>query len=503
MPEIRIDRAIRDRRLLGAALGELSTWATWLAVLKGAFGMALDADERVLFTTVAGDRQPPGRRVRELWAVVGRRGGKSRIAALIAVYQALFVKHQLARGERGTVLVLAASVDQAAVVFAYVKGLLEASPVLAKEIASVKRNEIELRNGIIISIHSNSFRTIRGRTLVAVVLDEVSFWRDDTTANPDVEVYRAILPSLATTNGMLVGISTPYRKIGLLHQKWRDHYGQDGDDTLIVQGSSQQFNPSLADETVAQQRAADPAAASSEWDAVFRPDIAAFLDDPVIETSIEHSRPLEIPPAGRHVFYKAFTDASGGVGSDSYTLAIGHKENGEGGRYIIDLVRGTKGPHDPQRITEDYATLLREYNVLEVTGDHYSAAWVANAWQKAGILYIQSELTKSDIYLECIPLFTRGLVRLPDHPKLIRELRLLERHTHRSGRDTVDHPRSGRDDHVNSACGVLRELSNHLGYDVHNFLDRDERGNILSDIDQWRKLNTAIYLMSGGTQRLW
>ena len=38
------------------------------------------------------------------------------------------------------------------------------------------------------------------------------------------------------------------------------------------------------------------------------------------------------------------------------------------------------------------------------------------------------------IYLECIPLFARGLVSLPDHPKLLRELRLLERHTHRTAK---------------------------------------------------------------------
>ena len=48
---------------------------------------------------------------------------------------------------------------------------------------------------------------MRGRTLLCAILDEVSFWRDDASANPDVETYRAILPSLATTNGMLVGIS--------------------------------------------------------------------------------------------------------------------------------------------------------------------------------------------------------------------------------------------------------------------------------------------------------
>ena len=38
----------------------------------------------------------------------------------------------------------------------------------------------------------------------------------------------------------------------------------------------------------------------------------------------------------------------------------------------------------------------------------------------------------------------------------------------RSGRDTVDHGRSGHDDHANAVCGVLRKMSNHLGYDLFN-----------------------------------
>jgi phage terminase large subunit-like protein len=233
-----IDRCITDSRLLGAGLGDLTTWRVWLAVLKASFGVVLNSEERELLHAVAGDRSPPSQRVRELWCVAGRRSGKSRMAALIAIYLALFVKHRLAAGERGMVLVLAGSIDQASVVFGYVKGFLEASPALQREVVSITRHEIELRNGIVISVHSNSFRTTRGRTCVACCMDEVSFWRDDTTANPDIETYRAILPSLATTNGMLIGISTPYRKVGLLHQKHRDHYGVEGDEVLVVQGSS-------------------------------------------------------------------------------------------------------------------------------------------------------------------------------------------------------------------------------------------------------------------------
>jgi hypothetical protein len=136
-----IDRAF-EPRLLGAALGDLGSWSTWRAVLKAAFGLRLDADERGTFTSVAGNRQSPTRRVRELWAVVGRRAGKSRMAAALAVYFAAFVRHRLAAGEVGTVLVIAASRDQARTVFAFVRGFLDASPMLSREIASSTASEI-------------------------------------------------------------------------------------------------------------------------------------------------------------------------------------------------------------------------------------------------------------------------------------------------------------------------------------------------------------------------
>ncbi|MGP0082770.1 MAG: hypothetical protein ACLP0B_03935, partial [Steroidobacteraceae bacterium] len=91
-----IDKALFDPALLGAALGDASSWTTWRCVLKAAFGLDLNRDEARAFAAVAGSRAPPRKRVRELWAIVGRRGGKSRMAAAIAVYLACFVKHKLA-----------------------------------------------------------------------------------------------------------------------------------------------------------------------------------------------------------------------------------------------------------------------------------------------------------------------------------------------------------------------------------------------------------------------
>lgn len=129
-PTVSITQALTDRQLLGAALGDLDTWATWRVILKAAFAEPLTANELILFKELAGGREPPAERVAELWVIAGRRGGKSRTAGAVCAYLAAFNVHKLAPGETGTVLSLAASKSQAKATLDYASGFLAASPML-------------------------------------------------------------------------------------------------------------------------------------------------------------------------------------------------------------------------------------------------------------------------------------------------------------------------------------------------------------------------------------
>ena len=96
-------------------------------------------------------------------------------------------------------------------------------------------------------------------------------------------------------------------------------------------------------------------------------------------------------------------------------------------------------------------------------------------------------MPKSQIYLETLPLWTRGLVSIPDHKLLIRELRLLERRTSRQGKDTVDHGRGGSDDYANAVAGMLLECRAKSGYNgsldwVSGGISEEESNR------QWRRL---------------
>ena len=102
------------------------------------------------------------------------------------------------------------------------------------------------------------------------------------------------------------------------------------------------------------------------------------------------------------------------------------------------------------------AETMKSYGLREVQGDQYAGEWVPAAFHRHGITYKPAEFSRSEIYLECLPLFSQGRIELLDLPVLRTQLLLLERRTRAGGRDSVDHPRGAHDDHANAACGALR-----------------------------------------------
>jgi hypothetical protein len=82
---------------------------------------------------------------------------------------------------------------------------------------------------VVIEVTTASFRSVRGYTVIACIADEVAFWRSEESSNPDLEILHAVRPSMATTKGLLLCISSPYARRGALWSAYKDHYGQDGD----------------------------------------------------------------------------------------------------------------------------------------------------------------------------------------------------------------------------------------------------------------------------------
>jgi hypothetical protein len=112
------------------------TWAAWLTFLAALFGLPMSDEQFAIYQKHTGRNTPPTSPLHEAWLVIGRRGGKSFILAVIANFLTSFKdwRPYLGPGEAGTVMIIAADRRQARVIMRYRLGLLEAVPMLKQQI---------------------------------------------------------------------------------------------------------------------------------------------------------------------------------------------------------------------------------------------------------------------------------------------------------------------------------------------------------------------------------
>ena len=340
----------------------------------------------------------------------------------------------------------------------YVKGLIDDSPVIAAEVADQTRETITFRHRVQLEVHTTSFRSTRGYSYAAVVLDELAYMRDEFSATPDIELVRAVRPGLANLGGRLLGLSSPHSRRGHLYAMYQQHYGKPSD-VLVIQAGGPVLNPTINQAVIDRARAEDPVAARSEWDAQFREDISQWLADELLEAAREGRT------GGKKKTPVAFVDMSGGR-HDASCLGIAHAEDiaepaqRSPPRLVLDVLEHVKAPHEPSVVVDRFCRILKDRHISKVVGDRYGAEWVSSAFEKHGISYESSELDKSSIYMEVLPAFAERRVTLIDDKRLITELRMLERKPRTGGKaDVVDHAPNMHDDAANAACGALWRAS--------------------------------------------
>jgi hypothetical protein len=444
--------ALDDPHLLAAAFPDGGSWTAWRAFLAALYGLPMTADQAAIFRRHTGREVLPTAPAREAWLAVGRRGGKSRVAALAAVYLAAFRDYRtiLAPGEVGTLPIVAADRRQSRAVMGYVVGLLDSVPMLRQLVVHRTAESIELSTRCRIEIHTASWRALRGYTVVGAVLDEVAFWRSENSANPDVEIVNALRPAMATVPGaLLLAISSPYARRGVLWEQYRRHYGQAGD-VLVWQAPTQAMNPKVPAAVIANAYAEDEASAAAEYGAEFRRDLEAFVSREVLDACIVPGR-LELPPVSG-VQYRAFVDPSGGS-QDSFTLGIAHQEARDGA--VLDRLVEYRPPFSPEQVVTQCCAVLETYAAKSVTGDRYAGEWAREPFRKGGVDYQPSAAPKSDLYRDLLPLLNSGRVELLEQPRLQAQLLRLERRISRAGKDSIDHAPGGHDDVANAAAGAL------------------------------------------------
>lgn len=450
-----IIQACADPQLFGPWFKKPETWSTWRVFLAALFGLPMNTNDLKVYSGCTGRRVKPSGGFGEAWVIVGRRGGKSFTTALIGAFAGAFVDYSpyLAPGERATIMILAADRKQARVIFRYLRAFFHNIPMLSGMVEREDSETIDLTNSVSIEVGTASFRSTRGYTLAAVLADETAFWRSDESANPDTEILAALRPGLATIPGArLLCIGSPYARRGAMWEAFNRHYGRDDSPVLVWKAPSRTMNPALPQRVVEEALERDTAAAQAEYLAEFRSDVETFIPREVVEACTGEA--MEIPPV-TGIRYSAFVDPSGGS-ADAMTLAIGHKETN--GRAVLDAVRLRKPPFSPESVVAEFSSLLKTYRVSSIKGDRYAGEWPRERFRMHGISYEPAERTRSELYLELLPLLNSEQAVLLRNSTLQAQLCGLERRTSRAGKDSIDHAPGAHDDLANAVAGVLVDL---------------------------------------------
>jgi hypothetical protein len=432
-------------------------WLSWRSFISAVFCQPFASDSELeIFQQCTSLEYPPSKRPPSVWMPVGRRGGKSRILAAIAVHLGCCYDWTrfLDPGELGVIPVLAADRRQARTIMGYVKAFLEHEQ-LAGLVNHDSAESIQLKGSVLIEVVTASYRAVRSRTVLAALCDEIAFWHsEDSSTNPDTEIIAALEPAMATIpNALLLGASSPYARRGVLWNNFDRHFGKP-DGPLIWRATTRQMNPTVPQSFIDEKYEEDPHAAAAEYGAEFRADVDAFITKEVLDAAVDRDRHEHPPRQGMQYF--AFIDPSGGS-SDSMTLAIGHIDR-DTNRGVLDVIRERRPQFSPEAVTKDFTDLLKLYRVFRVEGDHYAGDWVRQPFKLNGVEYQVSKKRKSDIYLEFLPLLNAGRVEILDDRRLYNQLLMLERRVSRGGHESIDHSPGAHDDLANVVAGVMVKM---------------------------------------------
>jgi hypothetical protein len=79
-------------------------------------------------------------------------------------------------------------------------------------------------------------------------------------------------------------------------------------------------------------------------------------------------------------------------------------------------------PFSPSVVVAEFARTLKSYRVSRVTSDRYAGLWPTKAFAKHNIRVEPAERSKSQIYVDALPLLNSRRAALVDNPRLVAQL---------------------------------------------------------------------------------
>jgi hypothetical protein len=407
-----------------------------------------------------------------VWAL-GRRSGKTLMAAIACIYMCFVLEEQYRRkvrkGERWYVVTVANSQDQARIALNNIRQLIIESP-FAQEIVRETADIIEISNHCVFKAIPTSGRAARGLACAGAVFDELAFATEGDANSGGRGIYDALSPSIAQFggHGRILELSSPWLTDGIFYQHFKEAASGRFPFMQAINLPTWEMNPRISQEFLDTERQRDPEKFKVEYGAQFASNLSALVASDVVDACIDDRR-AALPPRAQFqgAYVLALDPARGGVGRDDYTACIVHFENGT---LVVDKFHSFAADFEINgrmevniNAVEDWIKEQHRLYVFDtIVMDQFNSAGTIQTL--AGDLPI-TELTwtvssKMKAFSKMRELFNAGQINLYRHEKAIMQIKNLTVTYKPSGQWTVTGGKAtGIDDLAFAMAGAILAAS--------------------------------------------
>jgi hypothetical protein len=389
------------------------------------FGIALSPVQRALLAGVEqGD-------LLHVWAL-GRRSGKTLLAALVALWSCLLrpeLDAHVRRRERRYAVAVATNLRQAKIFVEQARSIVEASPLLSALVQDVSDEEIRFTNRTALAAFPCTARGGRGWPIHALVMDEGAHMLDTDGHQAADPVYRSLAPSVAQFGeyGRVIVASSPFGCDGFFHDLYRLIEKGDLENAVVAHASTLEARPGFATAALELERQRDPEGYRSEYLAEFVAAGGAFLD--AARVAVMAVRADELAP--REVVDPIAAIDLGFI-ADSTALCIVGRDRGNRDRLRLVLARSWRPDLGPLGFTptlDEIADVCLAHGVRRVFTDQHSATAAVEHLARRGLRATAVPTTaqsKSQMFADLKTRLYGGGLELYEQPELLAELRRIE-----------------------------------------------------------------------------
>ncbi len=400
-------------------------------VAKVAFGdlspCDLEGDERdVALTLFGGLESVPDKAKRFVCMRLGRGSGKTTLCSAYAVYCAVCQAVRVGPGDTPYVITIAPDLPTAKLAISMCREMIRGNPALERLVCGDEKTVITLRrpSGQQVKIEafaaSRGGSTVRGRTILAFLLDEAEFFTSNgadgaSYAVSDTDIFRALKPRLVRGGkGMLV--STPWPVETLMGTMFEANWTTCKTavaikaPTLVVRGDDPDIRANVEDE-----RERDPENCRREYDCeIDGIGTDGFFDGTSLASSVSSEILL---PGAYNPLWPCAAAADLGFKNDSSTLAVVQYD----GRFyrtvaLVEMRPKPGAPLKPSAVIAKFAEVAKKYGCTYIVSDGHYRESVKEHLQEHGLALVDAPegmTGKQESFSRVRSVLHEGLILLP------------------------------------------------------------------------------------------